>query len=104
MTQPNQFTSDKAVATKRKTTEALKSEIIGKAEQSPVNMSSDVGAVARETIFKAQNRKSIVEATIHSFQSELEDLNKVISACEAMVSIIEEKSRPEIVKHLEAVK
>lgn len=97
---PNQYTGKKAVALKAAKTEVLKSEVM----QSPINMSSDVGAVARETLFKAQNRKSIVEATIHSFQSELDDLNKVISACEAMVSIIEEKSRPEIVKHLEAVK
>jgi len=96
----NQFNSPKAVALKAAKTEELKSV----AMQSPVNMSSDVGTMARETLFKAQNRKSIVEATIHSFQSELDDLNKVISACEAMVSIIEEKNRPEIVKHLEAVK
>jgi predicted membrane chloride channel (bestrophin family) len=97
---PNQYTGKKAVALKAAKTEELKSV----AMQSPVNMSSDVGTMARETLFKAQNRKSIVEATIHSFQSELDDLNKVISACEAMVSIIEEKNRPEIVKHLEAVK
>lgn len=97
---PNQYTGEKAVALKAAKTEELKSV----AMKSPVNMSSDVGAVARETLFKAQNRKSIVEATIHSFQSELDDLNKVISACEAMVSILEEKNRPEIVKHLEAVK
>lgn len=97
---PNQYTGEKAVALKAAKTEELKSV----AMQSPVNMSSDVGAVARETLFKAQNQKIIVEATIHSFQSELEDLNKVISACEAMVSIIEEKNRPEIVKHLEALK
>jgi hypothetical protein len=96
----NQFNSPKAVALKAAKTEELKSV----AMQSPINMSSDVGAVARETLFKAQNRKGIVEATIHSFQSELDDLNKVISACDAMVSIIEEKNRPEIVKHLEAVK
>lgn len=95
MSQPNQFTSDKAVATKSKTTEALKSEVIGKAEQSPVSMSYEVTATIKETLFKAQNRKVTIEGIIAAFQVELQDVLKVIDASEASLSILEEKNRPQ---------
>lgn len=94
MTHPNQYTSDKAVSAKAKTTEALKGEMVGKSVQEPIPMSSEVSASIRETLFKAENRKTVVEGIILAFQAELKDLNRVIEASEASLAILEEKNRP----------
>lgn len=91
----NQHDNSKTRVAKTETTEALKSEIIGKAQQSPVSMSYEVTATIKETLFKAQNRKVTIEGIIAAFQVELQDVLKVIDASEASLSILEEKNRPQ---------
>lgn len=91
----NQHDNSKTRVAKTETAEALKSEIIGKAEQSPVSMSYEVTATIKETLFKAQNRKVTIEGIIAAFQVELQDVLKVIDASEASLSILEEKNRPQ---------
>lgn len=95
MSQVNQHTSDKAVAPKAKTTDALRAEIVPPATQEPVQASGRLDVYLREEQFKTKNRIAEVDVIIRSFQAEKDDLSKTLDAIEAGMTILAEKNRPQ---------
>lgn len=84
----NQHTNKRLDAIKKATTETLMSEVM----QPIINMSDELRMEVNQVLYRAQSRRSVVEAAITSFNRELQDLILVIEACEGLVSKIEEKS------------
>ena len=86
MSQPNQFTSEKALTTKARTTQALAAET---ASQSVIKSSDSVRAVLNQQLYKSQVRLSELDVILQAFEAEKVDENVVRASVEAALKVLE---------------